>query len=159
MSELLFNLDVALALSAITAGGIISAFTAKTPTRLHMWMSAYLVLVVGMLQFGLISLWHDLGQPSTNITLLAFLLYNIGNAGTIIATVLKNKKRSRSSFLIDLSGISIGISMIVLLYGLRHVSFNWLLSIYILLILIVLVSMPIGIYLSHKRRLTHASHH
>lgn len=144
-----FSIFFTLSLLAITAGGVISAFTARKPSRLTSWVSAYLVLVVGIIQFGLVSLWNQLGQPGGTITLLAFIAYNLGNLAVVIGTILK-----RRAALVNLGGMLIALAMVLFLTIPWGTKLSWALIGWIALAVVILVSMPIGLVLSSLRRST-----
>ena len=144
-----FPIFFTLSLLAITAGGVISAFTARKPSRLTSWVSAYLVLVVGIIQFGLVSLWNQLGQPGDTITLLAFIAYNLGNLAVVIGTILKRK-----AALVNLGGMLIALAMVLFLTIPWGTKLSWALIGWIALAVVILVSMPIGLVLSSLRRST-----
>lgn len=141
---------ILLGVLAILAGGLISAFTASNPSRTSVWLSAYLVLVVGIIQLGLIDAWYRLGRPQVVVTLLAFILYNLGNASVISGTILKTKVKY-SSLLVKFGGVLIGLAMAFLLYSIKHAHISWALVEFITLTLTILISMPIGLTLSSKR--------
>lgn len=85
------------ALVSIAAGGTLSAFRAKAPSRQAMWVSAYLVLITGLFQLGL-----ALGLPSivenfgVVVAGLLMALYNIGSVGVIVGTLYKQRTGWRS---------------------------------------------------------------
>lgn len=135
---------------AIVAGGMLSAFTARTPSRLTAWLSAYLVLVVGIVQLGLLASWRQLGSPEGVSAGAAFTLYNAGNLGVILGTVRKAKIR-RLPLVVASGGLLIGIAMIMLLWAVRNARYSWALAGCVLLALIILISMPVGIVLSARR--------
>lgn len=76
--------------AAIIIGASVSAFTAKQPSTLAMWASAYLVLVVGVAQIFLASVVAQLMQASSRKLLYQmFALFNAGNILVILSSVLK----------------------------------------------------------------------
>lgn len=141
----------ALSLAAIIAGGVISAFTARHPTRPTSWVSAYLVLVVGVIQLGLVVAWQQLGHLETALAACAFISYNLGNIGVIVGTLLKQRARYYC-VLVDIGGALLALAMILLLLAIRGLSTSPPLIGFISLVVIILVSMPIGLMLSHRRR-------
>jgi hypothetical protein len=139
-----------LSVLAIIAGGLISAFSARRPTQFTAWVSAYLVLVVGIMQLGIVSLWHALGRPQVAVAWLALLIYNLGNLCVIIGTLLK-KRAGRYPRPVDLGGLFLALAMLLLLMSVRHAKLSWALGGFAALVIIILVSMPIGLVLSNKR--------
>lgn len=82
-----------ISLVAISCGGLLVAFTARQPTQLKSWLSAYLVLVVGLLQLGIVACCQSLGMAAAGLTLLALILFNLGNALVIIGRIIKSRSR------------------------------------------------------------------
>ena len=82
-----------IAVLAVVAGGSISAALAHVPTRHAMWLVAYLVLVVGVVQFclGVGQSWLARERPSTGLLAGECGLFNAGNvlvmAGTLAGHV------------------------------------------------------------------------
>lgn len=74
---------------AVIAGGATAAAIAYHPTRHLVWMVAYLVLVVGVMQgvLGAGQAWLA-GRPPAGRTVWGqWLLFNLGNAGVIGGTL------------------------------------------------------------------------
>jgi hypothetical protein len=139
----------ALSVAAIVSGALISAFSAREPTWSTAWVSAYLVLVVGIIQLGLITAWHKLGQPETAAVLVAMLAYNLGNAGVITGTLYKTRSRSYRG-LVKLGGLFIAMAIALLLFAVRDSHFSWILIEFVGLLVIILISAPIGLVLSSR---------
>jgi len=137
---------------SIVFGGLVAAVTAIAPTRHTTWAAAYLVLVVGVAQLGI-----GVGQallaprlPSPRLITAEVLTWDVGNAGVIAGTLLNRVA------LVDLGGVLLAVSLVLFLLGARgHArQKRWLLYGYRLLITIVLVSIPIGLYLARVRQST-----
>lgn len=141
---------VILSVLAIAAGGMLSAFTARRPRRLTAWLSAYLVLVVGVVQLGLAIGWHDLASPRAAVAGAAFALYNLGSAGVVFGTMAKTRI-PQSLAVVKAGGFCIGFAMFALLYAVKDTRVSWVLAGFAALTLAVLVSMPIGLVLSGRR--------
>lgn len=135
---------------AIIAGGIISAFTARTPTRLMMWLTAYLVLVVGVVQFGLIYCWNQLDITSSWLSVTGFIVYNIGNIAVIAGRILKGKHAAL--WYVCLGGVALAISMILLIASTWTAPFNIPHFVYLTFAVVILISMPIGVTMSARRQ-------
>lgn len=137
---------------AIFAGGCLAAFTAKKPSRFISWASAYLVIVVGLFQAIIGVLLHRVANdPSTGLVLLAFLTYNLANAGVLIGTTLKSRHKNYRS-LVDTGGVLFIISMGFLLLLAHHSEESWQLILLYIIVLTILITMPIGVTLSHRRK-------
>lgn len=137
-----------LGLVAIVAGGLLAAFSARQPTRLKVWMSAYLVLVAGLAQFGLAVGWRWLGGAAGTVAVAAFLLYNVGNVLVMLGTVQK----WRWAVLVMLGGVVLAIAMALLVWAVRDAASSWTLVWFLALVLIILITMPIGLILSARRK-------
>jgi hypothetical protein len=136
---------------AIVTGGLLSAFSARRPTRQTSWASAYLVLVVGVIQFGIVVAWQHLGHPDAALAAVALTMYNLGNMLVIVGTILK-ARLPLYRMLVNGVGTVIGVAMALLLITVRNVAASWTLAGFIILTSVILVSMPVGLTLSAKRR-------
>lgn len=145
------DIFITLSVLAIAAGGIISAFTARKPSRLSAWLSAYLVLVVGLVQLGLVESWRGLGAPQATVAGIALALYNAGSAAVICGTIFKTKIKY-SLLVVKAGGGCLAIAMAMLLYTVKGSQASKLFIGFIMLVLTILISMPIGIGLASKRR-------
>lgn len=74
--------------AAIVAGGATAAGIAYHPTEHLVWMVAYLVLVVGVMQavFGAGQAWLAERPPAPGVAWGQWILFNLGNAGVIGGT-------------------------------------------------------------------------
>lgn len=133
----------------IIVGGLVAAVTAPSPTEHASWAAAYLVLVAGVAQVG-----FGIGQaalmkeaPSSRLLLAEFIGWNLGNAGVIAGTVIEN------DVLLWLGSLVLIVTLGVLVWAVRgtkvtpgfHTRVLWT---YRLLVLIILVSMPVGLIIS-----------
>ena len=144
------TLFLTLSILAIITGGTISAFTARKPTWSTAWVSAYLVLIVGVIQFALVDAWRQLGQPDGNTILIALLAFNLGNGGVIAGTLLKRQLKFYR-WLVNAGGALIALAMALLLFATQRVVTTAAHIELIALTALILISMPIGLYLSNKR--------
>jgi hypothetical protein len=135
--------------AAVLAGGALSAALASRAGYLTSWATAYLVLVVGAVQIAL-----GLGvdrltshRPSIRPLMIAFLLFNLGNAATIGGTVAKHTSGGNTN-LVDLGGALIGLAMLLFIYLVRRAATTkWLIA-YRVLVALVLFSSIIGLVLA-----------
>lgn len=76
--------------AAIIAGGLVAAAVAHHPTQPLVWMSAYLVLIVGVAQcvFGVGQARLSQRAPSRPLVWTEWIVFNLGNAGVIVGTLL-----------------------------------------------------------------------
>ncbi|TXG76232.1 hypothetical protein E6Q11_05010 [Candidatus Dojkabacteria bacterium] len=138
-----------LAILAIIAGGVVSAFSAKKPTRFMMWMTAYLVLIAGIVQIGLIFGWYLLDIAFTAPVIIAFILYNLGNISVIIGRAMKGKK-SWARYAVYAGGVALGIAMIILGIQSMTVELSVTHGVLLAYIAVILITMPIGLVLSAR---------
>lgn len=136
--------------ACIIAGGLVAAATAPTPTEHGTWAAAYLVLVAGVAQVG-IGLGQVTFAPATPTPVVAMHVagWNLGNAAVLVGTLIGVTP------VVDLGGLLLVVTLALLAYGLRTaktqqtdgVHRSGLLG-YRLLLLILLVSIPIGLALA-----------
>ncbi len=79
-----------LATLAIVAAGVVAAAIAYAPTQHLIWMVAYLVLVVGVMQwvFGAGQAWLAPEAPSRAVVWSQWSLFNVGSACVIGGTLV-----------------------------------------------------------------------
>ncbi|MDN5761599.1 MAG: hypothetical protein L0H41_04710 [Microlunatus sp.] len=135
-------------LAAVVAGGLIAAAIAHAPTQPLVWLVAYLVLVVGVAQAALGIGQHRLADHRLTTTQLwtEFVLYNLGNAAVIVGTLLD------LPLLVDGGGVLLVVALVGFLRGSRgrrtDGTLRWL---YRILIVLLLISVPVGLLLAHLR--------
>jgi hypothetical protein len=80
---------LALGGAAIIGGGLVAAIQAHQPVQVLVWMSAYLVLVVGVVQivFGAGQAWLSGRAPAVGWIAAEWVVFNLGNAGVIAGTL------------------------------------------------------------------------
>jgi hypothetical protein len=134
--------------AAVIVGGLLSAITANTPTRQGAWLVAYLVLVAVVAQIGLGAGQAWLAAHPLGGALLAteFLAFTLGNAGVAAGTLLT------LPVLVDAGGILLVASLGLFLWGVRRSARGgWVRYLYRGLVLLLLVSIPIGLVLAQVR--------
>lgn len=137
----------------VVAGGLVAAVTAPAPTEHGTWAAAYLVLVGGVAQVGL-----GLGQAmfTTRISKLIVAVqaagWNLGSAAVLVGTLLG------VTTLVDLGGALLVATLALLARGVRPAGVSpvagaarWCLQGYRLLVLVLLLSIPIGLVLARVR--------
>ncbi|MEO6761234.1 MAG: hypothetical protein ABI220_02540 [Candidatus Saccharimonadales bacterium] len=149
-NKVILKLFSGFGLLAILAGGFLAAFSAHNPSEFTSWASAYLVLVVGILQIGFgLGLYLLTVKPNQLMPVLAFAAYNLGNIGVILGTGLKNSSPD-ISWLIDASGGLLAVAMVLLVSSVHGAKHSWQRSIFYAIILVIFISMPIGLILSQS---------
>ncbi|MEO6944753.1 MAG: hypothetical protein ABI053_08585 [Lacisediminihabitans sp.] len=139
---------VLLGVAAVIAGGMVSAFTASTPSRQLAWLVAYLVLVVGVAQIGLGAgqSWLAVHPLGGGVLVTEFLGFTLGNAGVAAGTMLS------LPIMVNVGGILLVASLALFLWGVRgSVRGGWLRYVYRALVALLLVSIPIGLILAQIR--------
>ncbi|WAX56063.1 hypothetical protein M6B22_16170 [Jatrophihabitans cynanchi] len=133
--------------ACVVGGGVVAAATAHAPTEHALWAVAYLVLVggVGQLALGAGQAWLAGAPPSTAVLAVEFAAWNVGNAAVIAGTI------AGIVWLTDVGGVLLVLALALLLTGTAGARPGWLLRGYRALIVIVLVSIPIGLVLARVR--------
>ena len=130
-------------------GGVLSAFTASAPTTFTAWASAYLVLVVGVVQIGFGLVCHQLVHRSRRaVAWLAFTLYNLGNIA-VIYSVLMKETGGNSERLVDIGGALLLVAVLGLCYGVYGAKWSWTLGVFYIAAIVIIISTPIGLFLGH----------
>lgn len=133
--------------ACIVAGGLISAVTTPLSLAHGSWVAAYLVLVAGCAQIGLGALQQRLAvrAPSTRVRAAQLGLFNLGNAAVIVGTLID------APFVVDAGGLLLVAALAVFLVALRGSKPSWAVWAFRGLVIILLVSIPIGLVLAHLR--------
>lgn len=133
----------------IVAGGMLAAVTAHSPTQQATWAAAFLVLVVGVAQAALGAGQALLasGVPSRSVIGTELLAYNIGSLLVLVGTL------SGRLVLLDAGSVLLALALVLFFrgasgMGTRH---GRLLLLYRVLVAIVLLSIPVGLLLAHRR--------
>lgn len=132
---------------AVVGGGLVSAELAHAPTRHAMWLVAYLVLVVGVVQFGLGvgQSWLARALPSTALLVGECGLFNAGNVLVMAGTLAGH-----------VTWVSVGALLLIaalalFFFGVRRASVRPLLHMYRVMLLLVGASALVGLLLATLR--------
>lgn len=135
----------------VVAGGLVAALTAPSPTEHGTWAAAYLVLVAGVAQVGLAvgqSLLAPRG-PSSRTNLAELVTWNCGNAAVLTGTL------AGIAWVVDVGGALLVLALAVVVstvrrHPVRGGSRRQALArnAFQLLVLVLLVSIPIGLWLA-----------
>jgi hypothetical protein len=133
--------------AGVVAGGFVAAATAPVPSEKGSWAAAYLVLVVGVAQLGLVAgvAWLADRTPSSRLIGAEFLSWNLGNAAVLAGTLLDVQPA------VALGGALIVLALLAALAAVRPAGPSRMLWVYRTLLVIVLVSVPIGVVLGQVR--------
>lgn len=133
---------------AIVAGGVIAAAVAHRPTQHLVWMVAYLVLVVGVVQYALgagqVSL--SVKAPNPGKAWKQWSLLNVGHVGVIAGTL------SGSLILVCAGTACYDAAIVWLVLAVRSAQRGMQLNAYRGLVLIMLISSLVGLALSVSGR-------
>jgi hypothetical protein len=134
--------------ACVIAGGLVSAVAAHAPTEHTSWAAAYLVLVAGVAQMALGAGQALLarGCPPPRLVVGELLTWNLGNAAVITGTV------AGVTTVVDAGGAALVVALVLLLTastGRRRG--GWPLWVFRGLIVVLLVSIPVGLVLAEIR--------
>lgn len=129
---------------AIVAGGAIAAAIAYHPTEHLVWVVAYLVLVVGVMQwvFGAGQAWLAAEPPPVRLAWGQWSLFNLGNAGVIGGTLC------RHTGVVAVATALFVLALASILYGVRRSRARGWGIVYRLVLALVLASAGIGLVIS-----------
>lgn len=135
--------------ASVIVGGVVAAVT--SPLRLDhgSWAAAYLVLVNGVAQVALDRAQRALAvdRPSRAIVATELATWNLAGLAVIGGTLL------RTPLVVDVGGVLLVIALALMIRTVRGRTAGprWALWTYRLLLVIVLVSIPIGLVLARLR--------
>jgi hypothetical protein len=130
--------------ACVIAGGLVAAATAPNPSQHGSWAAAYLVLVAGVAQIGLGAGQAMFGGRTSPRTVLAEIAgWNLGNAAVLAGTL------AGVGLVVDLGGAALLVVLRGALTGGAAPSgrARWLLRGYCALLLVLIVSIPVGLVL------------
>jgi hypothetical protein len=134
--------------ACVIAGGLVAAATAPNPSQHGSWAAAYLVLVAGVAQIGLGAGQAMFGGRTSPRTVLAEIAgWNLGNAAVLAGTL------AGVGLVVDLGGAALLVVLVLLLRGALTGGAapsgraRWLLRGYCALLLVLIVSIPVGLVL------------
>lgn len=133
----------------ILCGGLLSAISAAAPTYLASWAVAYLVLVVGFAQL-LLGIGQDqlaVRRPSAGLVAAEVLSFNLANLAVLVGSLT-------TAVVLTWTGAALMVvAMALFIWAARGSAsrHRWLLHLFRAMIVVLLVSAPIGIILAHSR--------
>lgn len=129
---------------AIVAGGLVAAANASASIEKGNWAAAYLVLVVGVAQVLLGAGRALLADPLPTMrrVTLEYATFSVGNLGVLAGTLFG------SQLGVDLGGVALVAALVGFLGTVPRRWTPWPLTVYRLLIVVVLVSVPVGLVLA-----------
>ena len=133
----------------VVSGGLVSAITGPLRLDHGSWVAAFSVLVAGVAQYAFGAAQSALApQRSSRRTVVAELVaWNAGSAAVIGGTVV------RMPFVVDAGGLLLVVALALMIRTVRGkgVGPKWALWTYRILLVVILVSIPIGLTLAHLR--------
>ncbi len=134
---------------AVVAAGCVTAAVASDPTEYPVWASAYLALVVGVVQaaLGLAAGLLAVRPVGAGLVAATFALYNLGSALVIVGTGLDGVVGWNVA-LVDVGGVALVPAMALFLYMVRGARGGLWLWVFRAVAAVILVSMPIGLVLA-----------
>jgi hypothetical protein len=134
--------------ASIIVGGLVAAVTSPLQLAHGSWAAAYLVLVNGVAQIALGASQAALAaKPSRAAVVGELVAWNAGSVAVIGGTLM------RLPLIVDAGGLLLVIALAMMIATVRGKAAGpgWALWTYRLLLVIVLVSIPIGLVLAHLR--------
>lgn len=134
---------------SIVAGGLIAAVSRPTGLEQGSWLAAYLVLVGGVAQIGLGGgqAWMAASPPGPSVLRSEVAAWNLALVATIVGSL------ASMPVLSTLGSASTIVALVLFLLGVRRGSTLrwWPLVVYRCVIVVVLLSTPIGLALAWAR--------
>jgi hypothetical protein len=135
--------------ASVIVGGLVAAVTSPLKLDHGSWAAAYLVLVNGVAQIALGRAQEALAlNPPAKATIATQLAaWNLGSLAVIGGTLV------RAPLVVDVGGVLLVIALALMIRTVRGRTAGprWALWTYRLLLVIVLVSIPVGLVLAHLR--------
>lgn len=134
--------------ASVIVGGLLAAVTSPLHLAHGSWAAAYLVLVNGVAQIALGKTQAALaGSPSRRAAASELVAWNTGSAAVIGGTLV------RLPLIVDVGGLLLIIALAMMIATVRGKTAGprWALWTYRVVLVVVLVSIPIGLVLAHLR--------
>ena len=135
--------------AATIAGGVVAAVTRPTGFELGSWLAAYLVLVGGVAQItlGTAQAWMADAPPGAGAVRVELISWNVAMVATILGSILAVPA------LTTVGGAASIVALGLFLRGVRHAAPTVRRSVlaYRMVVVVVLVSTPIGVALAWVR--------
>jgi hypothetical protein len=133
--------------ACVIAGGCVSAVGGLAPSAPAAWAAAYLVLVAGVAQvaLGAGQAWLAPRAPSRTWCAAELALWNAGNAAVLAGALLS------VGVVVDAGGALLVAGLVLLVrgsWGAARGRRRWLLHVFRGLMLLLLVSIPVGLVLA-----------
>lgn len=136
--------------ASIVAGGVVAAVTRPTGFDLGPWLAAFLVLVGGVAQIalGVGQAWIAADPPPPRDVRRELMAWNLAVVTTIVGSLAAVPVSS------TLGGVAMVVALVMFLTGVRSTDVHvprWAPVLYRSVVVVVLVSTPIGLVLAWLR--------
>ncbi len=141
------RVNYVLGVCLVVAGGLVAAATGPLDLERGSWLAAYLVLVCGVAQCVL-AVGHttiDSSAPTAQRAWVRMVGWNLGNLMVIVGALL------RIPILADIGAIPLVVTLVLTLQSTRGAQRPVPAIAYRAVLVILIVSIPIGLTLSHVR--------
>lgn len=143
------SLFLILGTTAIIAGGLVAAVTGPLQWERGSWVAAFLVLVGGVAQVALGATQRALSprHPSPAVLATELLAWNLGAVAVIVGTL------ARMPLVVDAGGLLLVVALVALIRAVRRGDSGSRLALwtYRILVVVLIVSIPVGLLLAHLR--------
>jgi hypothetical protein len=134
---------------SVIAGGLLSAATAPAPSYTASWAAAYIVLVAGVAQLvlGLGQAHLAPHQPSRRVVAAEAIAFNLAHVAVVFGTV------AAAAWVVDVGAALIVVALALFIWSVRGTGGRnrWVLYGFRLMLVIVLVTTPIGLVIAHLK--------
>jgi hypothetical protein len=133
----------------IIGGGLTAAVTGPLSLEKGAWAAAFAVLIGGVAQYAIGVVQSALAsrQPSRRMVTSELAAWNLGGAAVILGTVITQP------LIVDFGGLLLVIALALMVTTVRGKGSGpaWAVWVYRILLVVILVSIPIGLVLAHLR--------
>lgn len=133
----------------VITGGLVAAVTGPLALEHGSWAAAFQVLVGGVLQAGLGVSQHALAarRPSPGMLRAELLTWNLGCLAVIVGTMLS------SPWIVDVGGLLLVVTIVLMIRAVGRGAKGpvWASWTYRAVLVLTVVSIPIGLLLAHLR--------
>jgi hypothetical protein len=140
---------IVIGVASVVVGGLVAAVTRPLDLELGSWLAAFLVLVGGVAQIALGAGqgWLSGDRPPMRHIAGEVIAWNLGLAATITGSLVALPAVTSAG------GVATAVALVLFLYGTRASASEprWAVVAYRAILIIVLVSTPIGLVLAWVR--------
>jgi hypothetical protein len=133
----------------IIGGGLTAAVTGPLSLEKGSWAAAFAVLIAGVAQYaiGVVQAALASNPPSRRNTVGELVTWNAGSIAVILGTVITQP------LVVDFGGLLLVVALALMVATVRGKGTGpaWAVWVYRILLVVILVSIPIGLVLAHLR--------